>query len=117
LKHVGLALATAISAWLNVSLLMAALFRRGYWQLDARLKSRLIKGIACSAAMGAALWAGAGFLESAFDGDRAERVGALVAIVIGGVVVYGVLIHVSGALRLSEAKGLLRRSGGQEDKG
>ena len=117
LKHVGLALATAISAWLNVSLLMAALFRRGYWQLDARLKSRLIKGIACSAAMGAALWAGAGFLESAFDGDRAERVGALVAIVIGGVVVYGVLTHVSGALRLSEAKGLLRRSGGQEDKG
>ena len=71
LKHVGLALATAISAWLNVTLLSVALFRRGYWQMDIRLKTRLTKGIGCAVVMGAAVWFGAGMLEDSFKGDSA----------------------------------------------
>lgn len=117
LQHVGLALATAIAAWLNVSLLTIALFRRGYWQLDLRIKTRLIKGLGCAAAMGAGVWFAAGALASSFDGSTAERAGALMAIVIGGAVLYGVLTHFTGALRLSEARGLLRRSGGQDEAG
>ena len=117
LKHVGLALATAISAWLNVTLLSVALFRRGYWQMDIRLKTRLTKGVGCAFVMGAAVWFGAGMLEESFKGDSAERVGALILVVLGGATIYGLLTHLSGALRFSEAKRLLRRSGGQEEAG
>lgn len=117
LKHVGLALATAISAWLNVSLLTVALFRRGYWQMDTRLKTRLTKGIICTAVMGVGVWFGAGALEASFRGGQAERAGALLMVVLGGAGLYGIFVHFTGALRISEAKGLLRRSGGQDEPG
>ncbi len=39
LGHVGIGLATAISAWVQIYLLRRALIKRGLWELDARLIS------------------------------------------------------------------------------
>ena len=35
--HVGIAIATALSAWLNVAILSVVLLRRGHWHIDAGL--------------------------------------------------------------------------------
>ena len=42
LLHVGIALATAISAWINVGLLLLVLRRRGHLRLDARLRRAIL---------------------------------------------------------------------------
>src|SRR3546814_8711675 len=56
LRHVGIALATSLAAWLNVVLLALSLRRFGFCHLDARFRRRLPRILAASAAMGAALW-------------------------------------------------------------
>jgi putative peptidoglycan lipid II flippase len=40
LAHVGLALSTALAAWVNLALLVWQLVRRGHWRIDSRLRRR-----------------------------------------------------------------------------
>src|SRR3546814_13058178 len=56
LRHVGIALATSLAAWLNVVLLALSLRRFGFCHLDARFRRPLPRILADSAAMGAAIW-------------------------------------------------------------
>lgn len=53
--HVGLAAATALSATLNAALLWRALAKRGHFVADARLRDRLPRQAAATAAMAALL--------------------------------------------------------------
>jgi putative peptidoglycan lipid II flippase len=48
LKHVGIALSTAISAWISASILLFLLKRRGLFKMDERLKRFLVKIISIS---------------------------------------------------------------------
>jgi putative peptidoglycan lipid II flippase len=57
LAHVGIALATAISNWLNAILLGVMLWRGGDIGLDARLRHRAPRLLASALVMGAVLWA------------------------------------------------------------
>jgi len=113
LQHVGLALATALAAWLNAALLAWGLRRRGHLTLDARLRGRLVRIVGVTVVMAVLLWiardalAAGGWLES-----PGTRIGALAGLVVLGLLVYGIAAHVSGAMRLTELKSLLRRSGG-----
>ncbi|MEQ8246769.1 MAG: murein biosynthesis integral membrane protein MurJ [Alphaproteobacteria bacterium] len=110
LQHVGLALATALAAWLNVALLAGGLYRRGYLALDARLRRRLTRTVAVTAVLAVVLGVAqttldrAGLLEAG-----GLRVAALAALVVVGLVVYGAGAHLSGAMRLGELRGLMRR--------
>ena len=109
LAHAGIALATAIAAWVNAGLLALILARRGHHRLDARLKGRALRICLAAAGMGAGLWVAHGWLEAAFSASLAERIMALIPLVLGGMAVYGVLATATGAASLSEIKGILRR--------
>src|ERR1700758_842074 len=56
LAQVGLALATAVGAWINLSLVIAFAVRAGYLQLDAVLMRSMAKFVAAGVVMAAALW-------------------------------------------------------------
>jgi putative peptidoglycan lipid II flippase len=108
LGHVGIALATALSAWLNAALLGLALFRRGFLALDARLKTRLPRVALASLIMGAGLWALMQWLLTWFDAALGWRVAGLALLVGGGLGLYALLALALGALRLDELKALRR---------
>jgi len=85
LQHVGIALATVLSSWLNACLLGYFLHRRGLFQLDDRLIQRLPRIIAAGAAMAAMVWFTMRFLSL-----YVPEVAALaLAIAVGGLAFFG----------------------------
>jgi putative peptidoglycan lipid II flippase len=56
LAQVGLAFATAVGAWINLSLVIAFAVRAGYLQVDAALMRSTAKFVAAGIVLGAALW-------------------------------------------------------------
>ncbi len=107
--HVGIALASSISAWLNVLLLAAVLARRGHYAIDRRLIRRGVGIFAASGLMGLALWAGMTRLGPWLVGPWQTQVGSLVLLVVGGFVVYLVAARLCGALSIDELRRVLRR--------
>lgn len=111
LKHVGLALATAISAWLNVSLLAVTLARRGHLQIDPRLRRRLPRTVIAASLMAAGLWGGAAMFGPMLVAGEGPRALALAVLVVGGMAAFTVLARLLGVVDSNDLKGLLR--GGQ----
>ena len=109
LGHVGVAAATAFSAWVNVIILYWLLHRGDHLKADARLISRGARIIGASAVMGAALWYVVPLADTHMTGGFFSRVIALGALCGGGAMVYAVAIFGTGAYRLSELKALLTR--------
>ncbi len=109
LLHVGIALAQAISAWVNAILLAVMLLRRGHLVLDARLKDRLARICLASVGMAAVLFAAASGLAPMLAGGAAARGAALAMLVLGGLAVYGALALALGAAALADIRGALRR--------
>lgn len=106
--HVGIAMATVISSWLNAGLLAFILHRRGHLVLDGRLKGRLPRQALAALAMGGALWAAVTGLAPWLAGGEATRIPALITLVVAGLVAFGLFAQVTGAARLGELKGLMR---------
>ena len=88
LAHVGIALATAISAWINAFLLAFFLHRRGQFRTDARLRQRISRILMAAIGMAAVLWGALSSLESVYAGGQTGRVALLVVLVLGGMAVY-----------------------------
>ncbi len=109
LAHAGIALATAVAAWVNALAMAWILHRRGLFALDARVRKRIPRIVAATALMGLALWLGRGFLEPALGAGEASRAAALAALVFGGIAVFAVAAQVLGAASLSEWGRSLRR--------
>jgi putative peptidoglycan lipid II flippase len=106
---VGLALATAVAAWVNVALLALGLRRRGFLALDARTRGRLPRILIASLLMGALLWAGQSGLEGWFDAGFWVRVGGLALLVGGGLAAYALLAPALGAIPPAELRALITR--------
>src|ERR1700689_2813685 len=68
LAQVGLAFATAVGAWINLSLVIAFAVRAGYLQLDAALMRSTAKFVAAGVVLGVALWLAARFFGSYMAG-------------------------------------------------
>jgi len=103
LAHVGIALATAFSNWLNVLLLGFILYRRGQWRPEPALIHRSSRILAASVAMGLALW-GLNAILTALNPVLA------LALVIGiGAGVYFFLVHLLGGADLRELRAMLQR--------
>jgi putative peptidoglycan lipid II flippase len=109
LAHVGLALATALAAWLNAGLLATGLLRRGHWVIDRRLRRALAGMLAASAGVALLLWGAEAALAGLFAGGLAARVGALALLVLAGLAGYAVLAQLAGAADWRELPRLLRR--------
>lgn len=107
--HAGLALATAISAWLNTALLAIVLHRRGWMRSDRRLNLAIPKSLFASAVMAAALIFGAIPLDQCLPGSgEAPRIIGLLILVAGGAAVYGALAWLTRLARPADLKALLR---------
>ncbi|HEB79799.1 MAG TPA: murein biosynthesis integral membrane protein MurJ [Rhodospirillales bacterium] len=102
--HVGIAMATVISSWLNAGLLAVILMRRGHLKIDGRLRSRLPRMAAASVGMAVVLLLAAPGLEGMLAGDLGARATALAALVAGGLGAFAILAQGLGAANLKELK-------------
>ena len=110
LAHVGIALATAASSWLNAGLLAVILYRRGLLDPDRRLVFRLGRIILAAIVMAGALWLLADALAAPLGRSDPAGIAALALLVLAGLVVYGVLAQLLRATSLGEMRAMLRRS-------
>lgn len=109
LGHVGVAIATSAASWVNVALLYAGLKRRAMFKSDPRLKSALWRMALATLAMVAALYAGEWALAPFSAMGGWARVGALVAFVAWGGLVYAAAALGFGAVRISDLRRAARR--------
>jgi len=111
MPHLGIAVATSLAGWLNAGLLYATLVRRGNLVADARLRRVLRLVVLASLVMGAAVWVVAAQLEDWFVAPGVlMRAGGIAALVGSGLLVYGLLILLSGAVEIRQLRAALRRS-------
>ncbi|MTI11159.1 murein biosynthesis integral membrane protein MurJ [Curvivirga aplysinae] len=110
MSYVGIALATSITSWINVFALAIILYRRGHLKLDRRLLQAGWKIVLSATLMGTALiftfhQFSFTFLTSGF----LTRFGILVGLITLGLASYGLMIHFTGAAKISDVKAMLRR--------
>jgi putative peptidoglycan lipid II flippase len=109
LGAVGIALSTAISAWVNVLLLYWVLHKHDHLRMDERFRAKAVRIILAGGAMGTALWGLNILLDPYMAAGFWERIIALGLLCGGGGLVYVLASFLFGAYRLSELKGQLRR--------
>ncbi|XUM22095.1 murein biosynthesis integral membrane protein MurJ [Bradyrhizobium oligotrophicum S58] len=108
LAQVGLALATAVGAWINLLLVLGFAVHKGYLRFDRRLTSSLLKFAGTGVVLAAALWAAA-FVAStrlAFLGRMQDEAVLGVLIIVGAVIYVGAILLLFGPRWL---KALVRR--------
>ncbi|WP_372622574.1 murein biosynthesis integral membrane protein MurJ [Falsiroseomonas sp.] len=106
LGHAGIALATAVAAWVNVLVLGRLLMRRRRLVLDRRLLRAVPRLLGAAAVMSALLLA----LEAAlFPTVGAWRYSGLALLVAAGLVAYFGAAQLLGGMDLREALRMLRR--------
>jgi putative peptidoglycan lipid II flippase len=120
----GIAAAMASAWWLNVIMMAAALARRGDYHPSAQAISKLLRILAASVALGAALGAIShfrapleAFLSHAGVGPLRGKELAILVTCIVAVGLYPLLLFASGGLTLTEAKVALRRRKGAPPEG
>ena len=113
LFHVGIAIATAASSWLNVGLLAVTLALRGHFRLTWPQWRAQLAILLISAIMGACLWllADQGAAHLATGVPLWRQAGVLAMLIGFGIVVYFTLVHISGTQDLRLLMRRLRRRG------
>jgi putative peptidoglycan lipid II flippase len=117
LAHVGIALSTAIAAWVNAALLASTATRRGYLEADARLKSKVPRMAIASAVMAAVLAGAERLLAQPLHGNEVERALALAILIAVGLAVFALCALAIKAAEWGDVKSRLpltrrRASGG-----
>ncbi|WP_426041616.1 murein biosynthesis integral membrane protein MurJ [Brevundimonas sp. TWP2-3-4b1] len=107
----GLAIATSVSAWINVALLGGTLIREGVWAASVRFVGRFSRVLAASAVMAVVLIPASLFYRELSQSLFAKEI-AVIAVVGVGALVYGLCIVLFRAVSLSELKATLRREPG-----
>ncbi|CAL1690121.1 putative lipid II flippase MurJ [Brevundimonas subvibrioides] len=107
----GLAIATSVSAWINVALLGGTLIREDVWAPSARFIGRFSRVLAASAVMAAVLIPASLFYSDLSRILFAKEI-AVIAVVGAGALVYGVCIVLFRAVSVSELKATLKREPG-----
>jgi putative peptidoglycan lipid II flippase len=103
LAQVGLALATAVGAWVNLLLVIGFAVRAGYLELDRTLARSSAKFVVAGVLLGTALWLAARFATAQFAQLSAFRdEAALLLLIVVGAIVY------AGSILLLFGRGWLR---------
>lgn len=110
--HVGIAIATTISGWVNAGLLAVTLYRRGYFTTDNALRRRGPLILVSSLVMGGVLWVAASGLSGLFAPANGllVQVIALGALVVGGMVVFAAAAQLTGAANIPSLMRSLARN-------
>ncbi|HCP00125.1 MAG: murein biosynthesis integral membrane protein MurJ [Alphaproteobacteria bacterium] len=109
LAHVGIALATAISAWLNAGVLAILLYRRGLLDPDRKLISRVGRAVIAAALMAICLWFTARMLAAPLAKSDLAGIVALAALVLIGLAVFVGIAQLLRAAPFNEISSMLRR--------
>jgi putative peptidoglycan lipid II flippase len=111
LQHIGIALATSVSAWVNVILLAILLARRGHFRLSASETGRLAGILAAAVMMGVILWLASVWAQPVFAPGAffLVQLSALAAFVGLGAAFYFATLHFTGIQRLDAILVRLRR--------
>ena len=107
----GLAVATSLSAWINVSLLAGTLMREDAWRPSQAFVSRLSRVLAASAVMAALLVVAGIAYEPLSRLLLAKEIAVLIVCGAGGLV-YAACIVLFRAVSVSELKATLKREPG-----
>lgn len=116
MSFLGMALATAASAWINVVLLVLILERRGWFAIDKRNERRLPRMIAACLVMAGVL-EGVQYLLKPWLAAPGIRFVALGLLILAGIVAYAVAAHFLHAARWEDVRGWLRRRPGNGNGG
>ncbi|MCW5704686.1 MAG: murein biosynthesis integral membrane protein MurJ [Bradyrhizobium sp.] len=103
LAQIGLALATAVGAWINLLLVIGFAVRAGHLALDRSLLQSFAKFVAAGAVLAAALWFAARFAGSALAQMSVFRDETM----LGVLVVVGTLVYAASVLALFGRRWLL----------
>ncbi|WP_375289100.1 murein biosynthesis integral membrane protein MurJ [Qipengyuania sp.] len=95
---VGLAAATAFTAWLNVTSLYVILQIRGWFRMTARLAGKVLRQLAATAVMAAVLVWLTPLLAPWWQGSAGPRIAALGILVLSGAVAFFASAMLFGAL-------------------
>lgn len=111
LQHVGIAIATTLSAWVNAITLAVLLARRGHFRLAPDQIRRHAMILAIALAMALVLWLLAMPLAPflAATAGMVEKVVALSILIGAGLIVYFALVHITGVQKLGALLARLRR--------
>ena len=90
--QIGLALATAVGAWVNLLLVLGFAVRAGYLELNRELWQSLLRFAVSGVVLAAALWGAARFAASHFEAIRFRDETTLLLLVGVGAVVYAALV-------------------------
>ena len=112
LAQVGLALSTALAAWINAVSLYVVLRRRGHLAADDRLRRALPRIAAAAAAMAGLLLALNPLVMDFVHAGLQGRVLGLVLLVGAGATLYFAIVFASGAVAWAEIKDQLGRRRG-----
>lgn len=107
--HVGLAMATAISAWINVFMLAGGLMLRGHYKIQQSLLTRLLKYLLCSIIMGSAVLLIQQLVKNLIYGNTAEQIIGLIILVISGISVYLIATFLTKTVKKDELKALFSK--------
>ncbi len=112
LVHVGIAVATTVSAWYNAAMLLAILVNNRQFSLTLSMARDHLFIVLASILMGFALWAGEGFLAPMLQGQSglALQWGAFGLLIVGGLAVYFIQLFFFGLFVPREFVGLFSRS-------
>ena len=110
MREMGIALATAISAWINTIVLFIILIFRQTLSLDRQMISNVIKLLLCSLGVIVFTW----YLESFFFAklylvDTMKNIFYLLLTIILTVVIYGILIFLLKIIKITDIKNYLKK--------
>jgi putative peptidoglycan lipid II flippase len=110
MREMGIALATAISAWINAIVLFLILIIRQTLNLDRQFLSNVIKLLICSLGIIVLTW----YLESFFFAevylvDTVTNIFYLLLTIILTVVIYGILIFLLKIIKITDIKNYLKK--------
>ena len=110
--HVGIAIATTIAGWANALLLGLTLHRRGLFEADTALLSKLPRILLASLIMGAALYTLSSFMGPYFEQENGLtiRLSALLLLVTCGILTYALSAQLTGAANIKDLKTGLRKN-------
>lgn len=105
----GLAIATSVAAWVNVIFLFSGLIKRGWYTPGPRLVSRLVRAVLATMMMAVVLVAVLHYRTLIETHIYDSKLVVTMIFILFGMMTYAISAIITGAVRISDLKGLVRR--------